>query len=296
MANQFLMETKDLESDDCTIKIAIRRYIESHENVLSPSTLRGYRQLERNYYDRIGNIRVSKIRNEDIQRFVDAIASDHSPKTTRNIYGLLKSALTAIQPSRVFRVQLPQKEVHTYNTPGDADVKRLIDACDNDLKRAILLASVGTLRRGEVCALKYGDIDGATIHVHADMVQGLNKEWIYKTIPKTSASDRYIAFPQAVIDELGTGDPDEFIVKINPNSVTQAFKRLRNRLGIKCRFHDLRHYAASIMHALGIPDQYIMARGGWSSDGVLKSVYRNTLSEESKKFSDHANSHFEGLL
>ena len=46
---------------------------------------------------------------------------------------------------------------------------------------------------------------------------------------------------------------------------------------------------------IGIPDQYSMVRG-WSSDGILKSVYRNTLSEENKKFSDQANSHFEALL
>ena len=296
LANQFLMERNELDTDDCTIKTAIQRYISNRENVLSPSTLRGYRQLQRTYYSAIDNLKISKIHNEDIQRFIDAIAKAHSPKTTRNIFGLLKAAILSVQPSKNINVQLPQKKVHTYNTPGDSDVKRLIDACDGELKRAILLASVGTCRRGEICALQYGDIDGRTIHIHSDCVQGENKQWIYKPIPKTSASDRYIEFPQAIIDELGTGEPDERIVKMNPNSVTQAFKRLRNRLDIHCRFHDLRHYAASIMHALGIPDQYIMERGGWSSDSVLKSVYRNTLSEENKKFSDRANSHFEGLL
>ncbi len=31
------------------------------------------------------------------------------------------------------------------------------------------------------------------------------------------------------------------------------------------------------MHAIGIPDQYIMARGGWGSDKVLKAIYRGTI-------------------
>ena len=50
--------------------------------------------------------------------------------------------------------------------------------------------------------------------------------------------------------------------------------------GPKFRFHDLRHYCASIMHAIGIPDQYIMSRGGWSSDNVMKAVYRNVIDLE----------------
>ena len=48
------------------------------------------------------------------------------------------------------------------------------------------------------------------------------------------------------------------------------------------RFHDLRRYSASIMHAIGDPDQYIMERGGWKSDKVLKQVYRGTLNEYQK--------------
>ena len=61
---------------------------------------------------------------------------------------------------------------------------------------------------------------------------------------------------------------------------------------IPFRFHDLRHYSASIMHAIGILDQYIMARGGWKTDTVLKAVYRNVINDEQKKFTDKINSHF----
>ena len=46
------------------------------------------------------------------------------------------------------------------------------------------------------------------------------------------------------------------------------------------------------MHAIGIPDQYIMARGGWKTDTVLKAVYRNVINDEQKKFTDKINSHF----
>ena len=49
------------------------------------------------------------------------------------------------------------------------------------------------------------------------------------------------------------------------------------------RFHALRHYCASQLHALGMPDAYIMERGGWESDGVLKGIYRHTLSDYAER-------------
>ena len=47
------------------------------------------------------------------------------------------------------------------------------------------------------------------------------------------------------------------------------------------------------MHAIGVPDQYILQRGGWASDGVMKTVYRNAISDESVKQNTIINQHFE---
>ena len=61
------------------------------------------------------------------------------------------------------------------------------------------------------------------------------------------------------------------------------------------RFHDLRHYSASIMHAINIPDQYIMQRGGWSSDRTLKDIYRGTLDDYQDKYTDMTIKYFETM-
>ena len=61
------------------------------------------------------------------------------------------------------------------------------------------------------------------------------------------------------------------------------------------RFHDLRHYCASIQHAIGIPDAYIMQRGGWGSDGVLKEVYRHAMSDKENEMNTKANDNFNNL-
>lgn len=70
-------------------------------------------------------------------------------------------------------------------------------------------------------------------------------------------------------------------------------EELADKLGYKCRFHDLRHYYASALHAIGIRDQYIMKFGGWKSDSILKSVYRGTLDDFETEAVEKANAYFE---
>ena len=77
-------------------------------------------------------------------------------------------------------------------------------------------------------------------------------------------------------------------------AVTHRFARMLKKLNIQhFRFHDLRHYSASIQHALGIPDAYIMQRGGWEDDTVLKSVYRHAMVQEQSNMNKKANIYFE---
>ena len=91
---------------------------------------------------------------------------------------------------------------------------------------------------------------------------------------------------------MGSGNPDDFILGVYPSTITSDFINLRNRLGLKCKYHDLRHFSASILHAIGVPDQYIQERHGWASDRVMKDVYRNTLSDKSAHFTSIANKFF----
>ena len=83
------------------------------------------------------------------------------------------------------------------------------------------------------------------------------------------------------------------IVHYNPDQITSHFRRCVEASGIEyIRFHDLRHYSASIMHAIGVPDQYIMDRGGWSSDNVMKAVYRNVIDIEKARQTVKINNYF----
>lgn len=282
---------------DMTVNECLERYISVKESVLSVSTIRGYRKMQRNHYSDIGTKQLKYLTDEDMQRFVSGMSTDHSSKSVRNAYSLLSSALSMFS-DRKYHVSLPARQEPVRHIPTDADIKNLIASASPEMTIAISLAAAGTIREGEISALTFGDINRETntIHVHAGMVQNDDGEWIIKPSPKTSTSDRYIPFSPRIIELLGDGEPDERIIPKTPTAIGHAFAKLRDSLGLRCRFHDLRHYAASIMHALGVPDQYIMERGGWKSDTVLKSVYRNSLSDQSKKFADATNSHFDALL
>ena len=78
--------------------------------------------------------------------------------------------------------------------------------------------------------------------------------------------------------------------------ITDRFANLLKKAGLKhFRFHDLRHYSASILHAMGIPDKYIMERGGWSTSSTLKTVYQHTMRGKNKEINNKINSYFETM-
>lgn len=291
-AAQFSGDKKRFKSCAFTVGEAVDRYIESKEAVLSPSTIRGY-LATRKRLGALEVLRVDTLSSDDLQRWVSSLSANLSPKSVKNTYALVSSAL-GVYTDKSFKVTLPTRQPLQYNVPTDDQVQALIDNARDDVKLAIVLAAIGTLRRGEICGLKQKDVLRAqnAIYVHTDMVYTKDREWVHKEIPKTSESVRFVTLPIWVIDMIPKGDPEDYIISATPEAVSDYFRRLRKRLGLKCRFHDLRHYAASILHAIGVPDQYIMERGGWSTDGTLKGVYRNTLTDRSKVYSDKANDYF----
>ena len=293
LAAQYLNSANRIKTGRVTVGDAISRYIDSRKNTLSPSTVKTYREDFERHTKTIQNILVSDLTSEDLQFFIDSLAVDLSPKTVKNIYGLVTAALKSYS-DKVYRVTLPARSPSDFSIPTDKDIMLLMEKATPRLKICIALSALGTLRRGEICGLTYKDVlyDFSAVYVHSDMVMDESKNWIHKDMPKNSSSIRRVTLPAAVIEMLGRGDPDEYIYKGTPSSITNKFCKLRDRLGLKCRFHDLRHYSASILHVIGVPDQYIMQRGGWATDSTLKAVYRNTLEDKEKRFTDKANNYF----
>ncbi|MBQ6413004.1 MAG: site-specific integrase [Ruminococcus sp.] len=281
-----------------TVDEALDRYIKAKENVLAPYTVRSYKSYKKNAYDGIRHLKVQSLRSEDVQIWMNTYKLDHSPKSCRNASGLLTAAIKLQRPSVRFNVTLPQKCPPELYTPTDADIKTLLDHIKGtELEKAVLLSAFGTLRRGEVCAITYDDIHGDEIRVNKELVRVNGKGWIVKA-PKTPQSIRTVKYPHAVIERLLQDQGKaQRVVQLVPDTITKKHKLKLRECGLpEFRFHDLRAYAVSIRHALGIPDVYIMQDGGYKTDTVMKQIYRRAMSDKRKEFADIASAHFEELM
>lgn len=279
-------------SNNFTIGEAIDKYIEQRTAVLSPSTIKEYKASRKRDLQCLMDIKLNSITQEQIQLAINQECLSHSPKSVRNMHGLLTAAIGAFRPDFVIRTDLPKKVRPSLYIPSDDDVKRIIQFVQGtEMEIPILLAAFGPMRRSEICALDSDHVNGNIVHVEYAMVQDENKNWVIKA-PKSFAGDRFIDFPDFVADKLK--GKEGRIVELNPMSVSHRFSRMLKKLSINhFRFHDLRHYSASVQHALGIPDAYIMQRGGWGNDSVLKSVYRHAMEQEQNSMNEKANKYFE---
>ena len=283
-----------------TVADAVDAFLTARKGVLSPSTYRSYKSIQRSYLNGAFGLQgVTGLSSDSVQAWISDLAGKVKPKTVKNAYALFRSAMEIALPDKVFRVKLPQRERPDLYCPSDADIKLLLDSItDRELKIAVRLAAFCTLRRGEICALTMRDIKGGAVSISKSLVRGEGNEWHTKP-PKTFSSYRSVPVPGFVlgeIDALERGSNDR-IINYTPDKISRGFERAVKRAGLPhIRFHDLRHYSASILHAIGVPDQYILARGGWSTDGVMKTVYRNVIYDEAKKQDEKIAEHFEGFV
>lgn len=275
-----------------TVSALVKDFIEQKRPVLSPSTIRSYCSMLRaidEFYPDLARSQVDNLTDRDIQRFINDLSKDHSPKTVRNYYALLTSSLP-LRTSILRSVTLPQRKRPDYHIPDSNAVQTILEACKGtELEIPVLLASVCTMRAGEICSLSLSDIKKNTIHICRNMVRDPENKWITKT-PKTYSSDRFVEAPSWLVKKIRA---QGYITHHTPSSLSIAFGRMLTRNGLpRCRFHDLRHYSASYMHAQGIPTAYIMKRGGWNTETVLNAVYRHALDDEEKEQNKKINAEF----
>lgn len=287
-------QEREASTEDITLTKAYERYINAKRNVLSPSTIRNYEKLHENHLQDIMHIKVDRLTAEQIQKSINLYAANHSSKSVRNCHGLLSAVLAMFRPGFNLHTTLPQKEKKQLYIPTDEDIQTLIKVSKNtNCYIPILLAAFGGMRAGEICALEDKDIGINYLNVNKSMVYDSKGEWHIKP-PKTYSSNRRVEMPAFVINEIKNIKGK--IVVYNPNSLSMAFNKLLKKHDIPhFRFHDLRHYYVSSLHALNIPDKYIMAQGGWATNYTMQNVYNHTMANKQSEFSSKITAHFEQL-
>ena len=279
--------------DNPTLLQAMDRYIDERQKIRSPSTIRGYVDIVNRLsadYPQICNKKLTALRESDIQTIVNTLGL--APKTIRNYIGFIQAST-----GRKYNVALPQKVKPQVRIPNDMEVAGLIRLAGDmypDLEVPVMLGCFGPLRRSEICALTLDDFEGDWVNITRGLVKDEHDKFQLKDIPKTTESARRIKLPHFVVKKIRE---QGYVTKYNPDQVSHYFRRMQQRIGLEdiYNFHSTRHYCVSSLHANGLPDAYIMERGGWSTPDVLIYVYRHTISDETAALTDRALNHFDSV-
>lgn len=285
-----------------TLADAMLGYIDSKDGILSPSTINGYKSLQRTHLLDLQKKPLHKITNLDIQIALNQAKKEHdlSAKTVKNISGFVSAAIGLYREDFRYKVTLPEKEKHDYYLPSDDDITSLLAYTEGkELHTAILLAACLGLRRGEICALKWGDFDWKRkeVKINKAMVSNDQKEWIVKN-PKSYAGNRTLSLSDGLITELQkVKKKNGSVIEGTPTHISHRFRWAVKAAGLEhFRFHDLRHYNASLMLAEGIPDKYAIERTGHSTTTILKNVYQHTENKKRSEVNTTMNNRIDSLL
>lgn len=247
------------------------------KKLISPSTFRGYESLRRITLQSLADIPLCQIDKKCIQKFIDEKSSEYSPKTLVNSISYLKSVLKYSNMPDIKDIKLPQKKKAKIHVITDKEMKILLKTTEGtELGLAIRLAAFIPARRSEICALTADDFDGDFVTINKAIVETVDHSWYVKE-PKTFSSNRTVQLPHDIIELVPSSGN---IISCSPNALYSQFKRLLKKLDMNFRFHDLRHYGATFLHAQGVPDKYIMQRGGWSNIATLQNIYTHCLPEK----------------
>ena len=272
---------KNAAYDELTLSAAYKRYIDGRAKTLAPSTIAEYRRQRKRDFPALMKMQLKDITPEIVQTAVNEAAQTASPKTVRNMHGLLHKVLKCYAPRCILNTDLPQKEKTPVYVPTSDEVAAALNAADEWLYVPILLASQGSLRRSEICALTPDDVTPFGVTINKAMVKDENKKFVIKP-PKTNAGYRTCPLPLDVIKQVQAWQH----FGITPDKLEHKWQAVKKSEKLPFKFHAFRHYWASLLHSKGLPDQYIAATGGWSSVEMLHKIYAHALRDKKPEFND----------
>jgi integrase len=305
-----------------TVTELLGAWLEQAGPDLALTTLHGYqRYIRRNIAPALGNVRLDRLTTPMLDRlYRDLRASGGvagkplSPATVRQIHAVLHRALGQAQrwgwinknPAALASPpKLVRKEIRPP-TPGQ--VGRILTAAREEdplLGLAVWLAAVTGARRGELCGIQWADLDleTGTLVIRHSIVE-LDHKLIVKP-PKThqvrriAVDDTTIGMLRARHAEqariaLACGvqlEPLAYVLSesadglapLHPNLLSDRFRRVVRRLGVRCRLHDLRHWHVTQALGAGLPVRDVAERVGHASAQMTLDVYGHAIGQADKR-------------
>lgn len=290
LANEYLNKPSETE---LTLSEGIDGYISLKKNVLSPTTINKYANIQKNQLSKdFLHIPMKNLSNLDIQAEINRLSAEYAPKTVINANGLVSAVMKTYRPEYAYKITLPKSPKKRKEYPTAEQIMHWFKG--EEIELPVLLGLWFGLRLSEIRGLKKSDFKNGKFTINRVKVT-IGTETLVKDIAKTVESNRTMQVPDRIqrkIDGLENG----YITQFDNRGIYQRFKRVVKKHGYPdITFHDLRHINASVMLMLNIPDKYAMERGGWSTSSTLKRVYQDTFSEERQKVDKKIDSFFEQI-
>lgn len=298
MALQFkLNKNRKSKVENLTLEEAMEKYISSRDNILSPSTISGYNCIKKLRLKSLMNQKISDISQINLQRAINEESKKGlSHKTIKEAYNLFSSVMREYNPDIKYKVTLPQPDVIEYTTPDPKTLSKILSITyGTPLEIPVLLSSWLSLSASEICGLRMSDIEEEYVNIRQSKIYANGKQHIKKT--KTVSRTRKIPLPEYIKNRIKETCSGEYVTILTGQAIGKRLTRILQKNNLPhVRFHDLRHANASIMAMLNIPTNYAMARGGWSSDKIMKKVYTQTFSSEELAVAKRIDGLFSELL
>jgi integrase len=261
-------------------------WLDAKSRRLKPTTVARYRDYLRNdLLPAFGAVRLERLTHRHVDQFVRTqLAAARGPVTVRRCIATLSSALNdAIRQRRLTHnaarytaTPLPRRaERPCWTVEEAAAFLRYCHQVDDPLTELYELLICTGMRKGEALGLHWADVDleARLLFVRHTLVAVDNSRLVFNP-PKTTGSRDWIALSTRAVDALrrrarrhraqaltGPGYHDQGLVfcrpggqPLRPEHVLRHFYGLAEAAGVPCiRVHDLRHLAATIMIASGVP-------------------------------------------
>jgi integrase len=309
-----------------TINDAITAWKANGWEDLSPKTTLGYEGTWNGHIkEMIGTKCIASLGTYDVERYLRRLKSDGSgPSTVRQVRALLNRACKLARkwsggtlPNPIAEAELPSWSIDEWpdevRSPELAEVQALLKAATgHDERFGVFVRTVAAtgMRRGEVCALRWSDIDfeNAAVTVDESVISAGGGAFVKS--PKTRASIRSVALDDdtvAVLRRLreyqvelaevcSTELRDEgFVFSFepggarppHPDAMSHLFTKVRDAAGIASdiHLHSFRHFQATALDPV-LPERQKQARLGWSTVHMARH-YTDAIGAEDRKAAVH---------
>jgi integrase len=303
-----------VKTRNCTVSELFDAWLQHIENVgRSPSTLYGYRRIVLQLPDGFKSLPLSKVTPkviDDLYRFL-AKQTGRKPATVLRFHTVLRAAFGQavkwewIERNPIDRATPPSVQRVELVPPPVVDVLRVMERAAQskspDLALIFRLLAATGCRRGEVCGLKWSDLqldtDKPRVVIRRAVLDIARKRIVQDTkthaIRSVGLDDgtaellrRHRARAVELTDAAGVAfDPDDFVFPkkpgskepLPPNTVGQAWRRLCHEVGVDARLHDLRHLQASLLLDAGEAITTVSARLGHRDSSTTLRIYSHLM-------------------